>query len=117
MQALRWIVLLSVLSSSLTAARVSGRYIVELNMEPVAEHVAALSGRFKLQSTSASTHRARVRAQQQQVSSLLEQHQARILDSIDTVANALFVEIPDSAAAQLAATPGSNASCRSVRST
>ena len=47
-------------------------------MEPVAEHVAALSGRFKLQSRAASTHRARVRAQQQQ---------ARILDSIDTVAN------------------------------
>jgi subtilisin family serine protease len=91
---------------TLLAERVPGRYIVELTTDSVSEHVARLPGRTRLAGAVASTQRARVRDEQQQVRRQLEQRQARVLDSVDTVANALFVEVPDPSAAQLASVPG-----------
>src|SRR5512138_3059505 len=89
------------------AERVPGRYIVELTSEPVVEHVMMQSpGRPRLQSAMASAHRERLRAEQDQVRALLERRQVKVLDSVNTVANALFVDISDDAAADLAATPG-----------
>ena len=98
------IVFLLTTAPLLFAGKVPGRYIVELSTESVSDHVARLPARARL--TAASAHRTRLRAEQQQVRRQLQQRQARVLDSVDTVANALFVEIPDDAAAQLASTPG-----------
>ncbi|MBI3471397.1 MAG: S8 family serine peptidase, partial [Candidatus Solibacter usitatus] len=91
---------------ALVAQKAPGRYIVELTTEPVSEHVARLSGRGRMQSAQASAHRARVRGEQQQARLHLEGRRARVLDSIDTVGNALFVQVPDADAAQLASLPG-----------
>ena len=91
---------------ALFAENIPGRYIVELSTEPVAEHVARLSIRDKLHSAVASTQRARIRTEQQQVRQRVEQQQAVVLDSVDTVANALLVSVPDNLSARLAALPG-----------
>jgi minor extracellular serine protease Vpr len=88
------------------AQSLSGRYIVELNTESVAGYVAGLPARNAMQSAAAADHRTRVRGEQQQLRRQLEQRQAQVLDSVDTVANALFVQVPDKSAAQLAALPG-----------
>src|SRR6266478_1019915 len=90
----------------LGAKTLSGRYIVELNTEPVAEHVARLSRRPALHGAAATAHRTRLRAEQQTLRTQIELGQARVLDTVDTVANALFVQIPDEQAAQLASLPG-----------
>jgi subtilisin family serine protease len=87
------------LTPALFSQRLPGRYIVELTEPPVAARAAR-------QSLQAATFRARVRDQQQQVRGRLQLRQTRILDSVDTVANALIVETPDSETAALAAMPG-----------
>lgn len=87
------------------AQRVPGRYIVELEGPPAAQ-AAGWNERGARWSREALAQRERVREQQRQVRARLEQRQARVLDSTDTVANTLFVEIPESEAAVLAATPG-----------
>ena len=86
----------------LGAKTLSGRYIVELNTEPVAEHVARLSRRPALHGAAATAHRTRLRAEQQTLRTQIELRQAKVLDTVDTVANAMFVQIPDEQAAQLA---------------
>ncbi|MEP6535141.1 MAG: S8 family serine peptidase [Bryobacteraceae bacterium] len=93
-------------STGLFAERLPGRYIVELNTESVSEHVFHSSSRSGMQSTVARAHRTRVRDEQTQVRGRLEQKQAVVLGSVDTVANAMFVRISDADAAQLASTPG-----------
>ncbi len=90
----------------LGAKTLSGRYIVELNTEPVAEHVARLSRRPALHGAAATAHRTRLRAEQQTLRTQIELRQAKVLDTVDTVANAMFVQIPDEQAAQLASLPG-----------
>ena len=105
------LVLLAIISPA-AAERIPGRYIVELSTESVSEHVARMprsagrSSRERLASVAASSQRTLVRGQQQVARSRLEQRNARVLDSIDTVANALFVQVSDQAAAQLSAVPG-----------
>ncbi len=91
---------------TLLAEKVPGRYIVELTTAPVADQMSRVSVRARLQTGTALAHRARVQTEQRRVRQQLEQRQARVLGSVDTVANALFVEISDAAAAQLASTPG-----------
>ncbi len=95
-----------VLGPALYAERVPGRYIVELTTEPVADHVARLGARGGVRGAAASTHRARLRTEQQQARLLIEQRNGTVLDSINTVGNALFVRISDSDAAKLATLPG-----------
>ncbi len=95
--------------STLFGATVPGRYIVELSEEPVADHVTRLRlpARTGMRSSAAVSHRALVRSQQQRVRQGLEQRQSLVLGSVDTVANALFVQAPDGAsAADLASLPG-----------
>jgi len=75
------------------AATVPNRYIVELSTEPVASRVAqAGRTRIGLNSAAAQTHRAAVLREQAQVRTSLEQGGARVLDQVDTVANALLIE-------------------------
>src|SRR5437879_2879517 len=97
---------LFLLACALSAENVPGRYIVELSTEPVADHVARLAPRPRMQSAEASAHRTRVRSEQQQLRPQIEQRQAHVLDTVDTVANAFIVQVPDDAAAQLASLPG-----------
>lgn len=91
---------------------IPGRYIVELTDQPVAEHIAigALDAPLRrspdLQSGDAVRQRERVQAAQGEVRSRIERRNARVLDSVSTVANALFVSIPDADAANLASIPG-----------
>jgi len=92
--------------TSLYAERLPGRYIVELNTESVAEHVLHSASRSGMQSAVARAHRTRVRDEQTQLRGRLEQQQAVVLDSVDTVANAMFVQVSDADAAKLANTPG-----------
>jgi subtilisin family serine protease len=97
------------LTPLLGAETVAGRYIVELTTEPVTEHVARVqgrAGRAGLRGATASSHRARLRQEQAAIRRGVESRRGVVLDSVDTVANALFVEAPDEAAAQLAALPG-----------
>lgn len=90
------------------AERVPGRYIVELDGAPVVTRMArqARVGRMALRSASAETHRAQIRTEQAALRGRLESRQVKVLDSIDTVANALFVEVPDAEAAALRSLAG-----------
>ncbi len=95
-----------ILATPLVAGTIPGRYIVELSTEPVADHVARLGTRTRLQGSSAASHRSRIRAEQTRMRDEVEQRAARVLDSVDTVANALFIEASAEVAAEMAALPG-----------
>lgn len=88
------------------AGTVPNRYLVELETEPVATHIRRVPrGRMAaLRSVEARQHRSRVRAEQRQARGRVEAQGARVLESMDTVANALVVEAPD--AARLERLPG-----------
>jgi subtilisin family serine protease len=92
------------------AATVPDRYIVELEGEAVAEQIARLApageGRHLLRTERARQIRDRVRAAQRAAQARVEQADATVISSIDTVANALVVRIPEAKAAALARLPG-----------
>lgn len=94
-----WVVLL--LAPHLAAQRVPDSYIVELSGAPVAVEMAKLGRR-----AAAPDQKAQVRAEQGRMRPAVEERGAKVLDSVQTVANALIVHIPDSEAGQLAALPG-----------
>jgi minor extracellular serine protease Vpr len=100
-----WIAVL-LLAPALVAENVPGRYIVELTTESVSDHVAALPARSATRTASASAHRTRVRSEQQTLRPQIERRNAQVLDSVDTVANAMFVQAAEADAAQLASMPG-----------
>ncbi len=104
-----WRLLLTLWLAALPAlfgGTIPGRYIVELTTEPVSEHVATLRGRARLEGSSAASHRSRIRAEQTRMRGELGQRAARVLASVDTVANALFIEATAETAAQMATLPG-----------
>ncbi len=103
---MRWTLYPILFTLAVGAAPLPGRYIVELNTEPVAEHVAKIKGRPSMRSAAASDHRSRVRGEQQKLRPQFEAQQGQVLGSVDTVANAMFVQISDEKAAQLASLPG-----------
>ncbi len=74
------------------AAIVPNRYIVELTTEPVADHLSANGSSVSLASAAANTHRARIQREQAQLKTSLNRAGAQVLDSVDTVANALLVQ-------------------------
>ncbi len=74
---------------------VPGRYIIELTTPPVAGEVDSAGVRLSPRSAAAATHRARVRAEQAGVRARLNQANITVLDSLDTVANALVVDAPN----------------------
>src|SRR2546426_5903516 len=80
---------------------VPGRYIIELRGEPAANG-SMKSGRRQ----GMTERRDSVRAQQRQMRSTIEQDDTKILDSADTVANALIVQTTEKRAAELASHPG-----------
>ena len=102
-----WIYFLSI---PLFAGILPNRYIVELTGESAAQYIArtvppnqrreALLGDPGLQA------RARVRLEQAAVRARLERRGARIVGSLDTVANALFVHMPAARVARLRSVRG-----------
>ncbi len=99
----------------LFAATVSSvnRYIVELSLEPVAVHVARTpqraSVRQRLHTADADQRRAAIRVQQANARAAIEQSGGRIRGALETLSNALLVEIPAAQAAELARAPGVSA--------
>lgn len=89
------VVLLSfLLVSGLSAGIIPDHYVVELSTPSVLSQAPVRSGaRGWLGGASAGTHRNRVRGEQQQMRSRLEQQQAHVIGSVETVANAMFVEL------------------------
>jgi subtilisin family serine protease len=63
-------------------------------------------GKRGLKSQAAASHRAAIRAEHDRARSALVKNQGTVLDSMDTVVNALVVQIPDARASVLAGLPG-----------
>src|SRR6185369_14815005 len=101
----RWIQLVA-LVPCLAAAAVPDHYIVEMAGEPVAVHVARHARAAGIRGAAAQLRRTQLRAEQRPVRVRLEAADARILDSLDTVANAFIVRVADAKAAGLASIPG-----------
>jgi subtilisin family serine protease len=83
---------------------VPGRYIVELTGEPAA--VAASRSPLNQRRGVIENRRAELRAVQQRVRAVIKAQSAEVVASVDTVANALIVQVPDSQAARLSSIPG-----------
>ena len=83
---------------------VPDRYIVELSSAPAAGRVRA-EGR-RANRLEVERRGADVRSEQARTRLSVEQEGGRVLDSADTVINAIFVEIPAADAARLARIPG-----------
>ena len=102
-----WICLLSI---PLFAGILPDRYIVELTGESAAQYIArtvpARQRREALLGDPGLQARARVRLEQAAVRARLERRGARIVGSVDTVANALFVHMPAARVARLRSVRG-----------
>lgn len=94
----------------LSAGIIPGHYVVELSTPSVSEQsFGRVRGRTRagLHDSAAGAQRSRIRGEQTHMRTRFEQRHARVLGSVDTVANAMFVELDgDNARAQLAALPG-----------
>jgi minor extracellular serine protease Vpr len=86
------------------AGVVPDRYIVELTGEPVAVRLAGRG--LHLDQTEATRHRTNVRIEQARTKLAIEQAGGQVLESLDTVANALLVRMPASDRAKLEGLPG-----------
>ena len=90
------------------AAAVAGvvpdRYMVELSSQPVAGRVAA-QGR-RIDRATVDRQRAAVRREQAAAKLAIQQSGGQVLDSVDIVANAIFVRMPASDAVRLASLSG-----------
>ncbi|MFN7937055.1 MAG: S8 family serine peptidase [Bryobacteraceae bacterium] len=98
-----WLLLLF---PALMAERVPGRYVVELSGDSVVEHVARARSKGGVRGADAAERRSAVRAEQGRLRGRLEQRNARVLESVDTVANAMLVSVSDAEAEQLKLLPG-----------
>ncbi len=96
----RLFILFLFLAAIALAQVVPGRYVVELNQDPLG---AAVRTRGK---SALSSRIAQIHAEQGHVKGLLEQNYGRVLSSVDSVMNALLVAIPDENAAALNNLPG-----------
>lgn len=99
-----WLLLLA--AATLWAERVPGRYVVVLADDSVVEHMGRTPVKGGLRGAAASEYRSQLRGAQSRMRSRLEQRSARVLDSVDTVANAMLVSIPDEQASQLQSLSG-----------
>jgi minor extracellular serine protease Vpr len=88
------------------AAAVPNQYIVEMAGDSVAVHIARHAPGSGIRSQAALSRRAQIREEQKPVRAQLAAAGARVVESLDTVANALIVNIPDEKAAGLHSVPG-----------
>ncbi|MGA7241136.1 MAG: S8 family serine peptidase [Bryobacteraceae bacterium] len=98
------------LSVPLFAATVPNRYIVQFSIDPVAVRASRNtqrgSIRVRLHSADLEQHRAAIHAQQAAARAAIERSGGVIRGSLETLSNALLVEIPDEMAGELARAPG-----------
>jgi subtilisin family serine protease len=94
------------LAGILTARVVPDRYVVELTGEPVAASAARQGRRSDLRGPAARERRARLHEEHRAMRARVQQENAEVLDSIETVANALVVRVSEARAARLARLPG-----------
>jgi minor extracellular serine protease Vpr len=103
-----WVILLCL--PAFCADVVPNRYIVELSTESVGAQVARIAprgtGKALLHSAAAQRHRMAIQAEQVAARSRIEAAGGRLLGAVETVNNALVVEIPDAQASRLASIPG-----------
>ncbi|MCC6588980.1 MAG: S8 family serine peptidase [Bryobacterales bacterium] len=99
--------------SNLYGGTVPRRYIVELESGPLVEQMAeqmpGLRARVadRMRSSAAEAKRSAIRQEHGRLRQQIEQRQARVLDTVENVANAMFVEVAaDTDVAQLRAMPG-----------
>ena len=95
-----------VLISCVLAAAVPNQYIVEMEGDPVATHVARHAPRAGVHGQAAGTRRAQIREQHRTMRAQIEASEAQVVGALDTVANAFIVNIADEKAATLASIPG-----------
>jgi minor extracellular serine protease Vpr len=90
----------------LAAAAVPNQYIVEMEGDPVATHVARHAPRAGVHGQVAGARRAQIQEQHRVVRAQVEASEAQVVGTLDTVANAFIVNIADEKAATLASIPG-----------
>lgn len=96
-----------VLFAAVTAAQVvPNQYVVELSGDPAVRTLAKRTAHLAAHDPQFRSHRAAVRASQRRPRAALVSAGAQVLDSVDTVANALIVSIPDSEVSRLSNVPG-----------
>src|SRR5262245_16555269 len=100
------LIYLGLIFSVVAFPSVPGYYILEMSGDPVAVHVANHARSSGIRGAAAIERRAQIREQQRPIRARLENAQAEILDSVDTVANAFVVRIPEEKAAVLESIPG-----------
>src|SRR5258708_39454939 len=100
------IVILFLLVAAATAQIVPDQYIVPLSSDPVARLAARQGRRLTVDQRDFAPHRAIILREQAKARQAIEASGGVILDSFDTVANALVVNIAASQASALSAAPG-----------
>jgi subtilisin family serine protease len=85
---------------------VPGRYLVELAGDPAAAAVMKEGARFAARDPRFAPRRAAVRQGQSNARRGVADHGGTVLETMDTVMNALIVSIPDARAAELSQIPG-----------
>lgn len=95
------------MASGLFAETLPGRYIVELTSQPVSEYMTNLRGRrANMRGVEAEAQRTRVRDQQDSLRARIQAQNGVVLDTANTVINAMFVQADAATAAVLAQMPG-----------
>jgi subtilisin family serine protease len=85
---------------------IPGRYVLELSQDPAAVATVNAGARFAVRDAAFGARRAGVRQTQMSARAAVATHGGRVLESMDTVLNALIVEIPDARAPELMQVPG-----------
>jgi minor extracellular serine protease Vpr len=98
---MRLVVILTALAISASAQIIPGKYVVELQTEPM-----GAMARNRAAGADALNRRATIGAEQKSARALIEGRGGRVLGSMRNVINAVAVDIPEERAAELQAMPG-----------
>jgi len=93
-------------ASGLFGQVVPNRYILELSGDPAAIAAAKQGARFAAREPAFAARRAGVRQGQARARAEVAAHGGTVLESLDTVVNALILTIPDARAGELLQIPG-----------
>jgi subtilisin family serine protease len=100
------VALLLLSAAAVLGQTVPGRYVVELAGDPAARAMARQGSRLAAREAGFAARRAAVRRSQTDVRTRIGELGGTVLESMDTVVNALMVSIPDARAAELSKVPG-----------
>jgi len=100
------VALLLFLTAAVLGQTVPNRYVVELAGDPAAIATARQGSRFAAREAGFAARRAAVRRSQTDARTRIGELGGTVLESMDTVVNALIVSIPDARAAELSKVPG-----------